>query len=179
MPGFAVGVVEAGAAVAAAAEQEAGASAGGVERNNVPGVFGDDVGGEEVDFAGKVGDGASVDAAMGVDTVEAFEKLGGTLHLDAPEGRGEVGREGRDFEGLAAGEDVWIPSLHFFSSLSRPEKHQVPPLRRRLRSSSGPNDTKRWIRGVTVRPIASFSHDPTAHGASSREDEGGFRGRRR
>jgi hypothetical protein len=55
MPGFAVGVVEAGAAVAAAAEEEAGDSANSVEREDVPGVFGNDVGGEEVDFAGKVG----------------------------------------------------------------------------------------------------------------------------
>ncbi len=93
MPGFTVGVVEAGAAVAAAAEKKAGASAGGVKRDDVPSIFGDDVGREEVDFAGQVGDGASVDAAMGVDAVEAFEKLGGTFHLDAPEGRGGVGWE--------------------------------------------------------------------------------------
>jgi hypothetical protein len=97
VPGFAVGVVEAGAAVAAAAEQEAGDSEGGVQRNEVPGVFGDDVDGEEMDFAGKVGDGASVEAAMGVDAVEAVAELGGTFHLDAPEGRGEVGRKWRDF----------------------------------------------------------------------------------
>jgi len=73
VPGFAVGVVEAGAAVAVAAEEEAGDSAKGVEWEDVPGVFGDDVGGEEVDFAGKVGDGASVAAAVGVDAVEAVE----------------------------------------------------------------------------------------------------------
>ena len=87
VPGFAVGVVEAGAAVAAAAEQEAGDSASGVQRNDVPSVFGDDVDGEEVDFAGEVRDGASASAAVGVDAVEAFEELGGTLYLDAPEGR--------------------------------------------------------------------------------------------
>jgi hypothetical protein len=44
-----------------------------VERDDVPGVFGDDVGGDEVDFTGEVGDGASVHAAMGVDAVETFE----------------------------------------------------------------------------------------------------------
>lgn len=82
------------AAVAAAAEEEAGASAGGVERNDVPGVLGDDVGGDEMDFAGEVGDGASVDAAMGVDAVETFEELRRTLHLDAPERRGDIGWEG-------------------------------------------------------------------------------------
>ena len=86
MPGFAVGVVEAGAAVGAAAKQEAGDSASGVQRNDVPGVFGDDVDGEEVDFAGEIRDGASAGAAVGVDAVEAFEELGGTLYLDAPEG---------------------------------------------------------------------------------------------
>jgi hypothetical protein len=52
VPGFAVGVVEAGLGVAVAAEQEAGDTAGGSEGDEVPGVFGDDVGGEEVDFAG-------------------------------------------------------------------------------------------------------------------------------
>ncbi len=96
MPGFAVGVVEAGAAVAVAAEEEAGDSAKGVEWEDVPGVFGDDVGGEEVDFAGKVGDGASVAAAVGVDAVEAGGDLGGTFHLDAPERRGGVGWGGTD-----------------------------------------------------------------------------------
>ena len=83
MPGFAVGVVAARAAVAAAAEQEAGGSAKGVEREDVPGVFGNDIRGEEVDFAGKVGDGASAGAAMGVDAVEAVQELGGAFHLHA------------------------------------------------------------------------------------------------
>jgi hypothetical protein len=87
VPGFAVGVVEAGAAITVAAEQEAGDSASGVQRDDVPGIFGDDVDGEEVDFAREIRDGASAGAAMGVDAVEAFEELGGTLYLDAPEGR--------------------------------------------------------------------------------------------
>ena len=102
MPGFAVGVVEARTAVGAAAEEEAGDSEGGVQRDDVPGVLGDDVDGEEMDFAGKVGDGASIEAAMGVDAVKTLEELGGTLHLDAPQGRGGVGREGRDFGELPA-----------------------------------------------------------------------------
>ena len=42
VPCFAVGVVEAGLAVGAAAEEEAGGSEEGLERNDVPGVFGDD-----------------------------------------------------------------------------------------------------------------------------------------
>ncbi len=94
-PGFAVGVVEAGSGVGAAAEQEAGASEGGAERDDVPGGFGDDVDGEEMDFAGEVREGASLGAAVGVDAVEAFAELGGTLDLDAPEGRRRVGRERR------------------------------------------------------------------------------------
>ena len=61
-PGFAVGVVEAGAGVGAAAEQEAGASEGGAERDDVPGGFGDNVDGEEMDFAGEVREGASLGA---------------------------------------------------------------------------------------------------------------------
>jgi hypothetical protein len=76
VPGFAVGVVEAGAAIPAAAEQEAGDSASGVQRNDVPGIFGDDVNGEEMDFAGEIRDGATAGAAMGVDAVEAFERVG-------------------------------------------------------------------------------------------------------
>src|ERR1700686_5174741 len=87
VPGFAVGVVEAGAAITVAAEQEAGDSASGVQRNDVPGVSGNDVDGEEVDFSGEIRDGASAGAAVGVDAVEAFEELGGALYLDAPEGR--------------------------------------------------------------------------------------------
>jgi len=87
VPGFAVGVVEAGLAVGSAAEQEAGGSEEGLERNEVPGVFGDDVSGEEVDFAGEIGDGAASGAAVGVEVVHAVFDLGGALHLDAPERR--------------------------------------------------------------------------------------------
>jgi hypothetical protein len=87
VPGFAVGVVAAGLGVAFAAEEEGGAAAGGGDWDDVPGVLGDDVGGEEIDFGGEIGDGASVDAAVGVDALEAFEQLGGTFHLDAPEER--------------------------------------------------------------------------------------------
>jgi hypothetical protein len=104
-PGFAVGVVEAGAAVAAATEQEAGDSASGVERDDVPGVFGDDVGGEEVDFAGKVRDGASVGTAVGVDAIESVAELGGTFDLDAPEWRGRIGRARIGLPAKVAGVD--------------------------------------------------------------------------
>jgi hypothetical protein len=43
------------------------------EGEDEPGVFGDDVGGDEIDFGEFVGDGASVDAAVGVDAVEAVD----------------------------------------------------------------------------------------------------------
>lgn len=49
VPGFAVLVVEAGAAIFFAAEEEAG-GADGVDGDYVPGVLGDDVGDEKVDF---------------------------------------------------------------------------------------------------------------------------------
>jgi len=74
------------------AEQEAGA-ADGVERDDVPGIFGDDVGGDEVDFAGEVGNGAASAAVVGVDAVEAVEELGGTFDLDAIERRWTLGGE--------------------------------------------------------------------------------------
>ena len=112
VPGFAVGVVEAGLGVAAAAEQEAGDSAGGAERDDVPGVFGDDVGGEEVDFAGQVGDGASVGAAVGVDAVESGGELGGAFDLDAPERWRRVRRVGGDG-------DIWLRGPGFASFFAR------------------------------------------------------------
>ena len=55
------------------------------ERDYEPGVFGDDVGDEEVDFGELVGDGASVEAAVEVDAVEAVDELGGAFDLDALE----------------------------------------------------------------------------------------------
>jgi hypothetical protein len=81
-------VVEAGAAVVFAAEQEAG-TADGVHGDEVPGIFGDDVGGDEVDFTGAVRDGAAGSAAVSVDPIESKEKLGGSFDLDAPEQRCE------------------------------------------------------------------------------------------
>ena len=75
-PGFAVGVVEAGFAVFFAAEEDAGASGYEVDGEDVPGVFGNDVGGEEIDFGGGVGDGVAIDAAAGIHVVEAVGELG-------------------------------------------------------------------------------------------------------
>jgi hypothetical protein len=59
-PGFAVGVVEAGEAGFFGAEQEAGLAEDVGEREDEPGVFGDDVGGEEIDFGEGVGDDAGL-----------------------------------------------------------------------------------------------------------------------
>ena len=58
-----------------------------------PGVFGDDVGDDEVDFGEFVGDGASVDAAVGIDAVDAGLHLGGGFDLDADQARAEAGVE--------------------------------------------------------------------------------------
>ena len=96
MPGFAVGVVFVAFAASFRVEGERGQAEDVREREDVPGIFGNDVGDEEIDFGECVGDGASVDAAVGVDAVEAVEQLGGTFHLDAPEGgRGGVERTPR------------------------------------------------------------------------------------
>jgi hypothetical protein len=69
------------------------------EGKDEPGIFGDHVGGYEVDFREFVGDGASVDAAVGVDAVEAVEELACGFDLDADQARAgsvvEVGGVGR------------------------------------------------------------------------------------
>jgi len=48
-----------------------------------PGVFGDNVGGYEIDFGEFVGDGASVDFALDGDVVLAEEEMRGRFDLDA------------------------------------------------------------------------------------------------
>ena len=100
-PGFAVGVIEAGAAIAFAAEEEAGTVEDVREREDEPGVLGEDVGGDEIDFGELVGDGASVDAPVGVDAVQAIEELGGAFDLDAGEFGHGVGLMGVDDEIVA------------------------------------------------------------------------------
>ncbi len=75
------------------AEEEAGEAENVREGEDEPGVFGDDVGGDEIDFGEFVGDGASVDAALGVEVVEAVLHLGGGFDLDADEARAGLGVE--------------------------------------------------------------------------------------
>jgi len=87
VPGFAVGVVEAGEGAALGAEEEAHLAQDVGEREDEPGVFGDDVGGDEIDFGEFVGDGASVDAAVGVEVIEAVLQLGRGFYLHADEAR--------------------------------------------------------------------------------------------
>ncbi len=94
MPGFLVLVVHASFAVAAAAEQEAGGSQEGFEGEYVPGVLGDDVGGEEMDLPTLVGDGAASDAAVGIEATHSLRHLGSAFDLDAPERRIEIDRAG-------------------------------------------------------------------------------------
>jgi hypothetical protein len=93
VPGFAVGIVEAGAAAAFGAEEEAGEAEDVGEGEDEPGVFGNDVGGEEIDFGEFVGDGASVDAAVGVEVVEAVLHLRRGFDLDADEAWADIRRE--------------------------------------------------------------------------------------
>jgi hypothetical protein len=86
VPGFAVGAEEAvSAGVAFGIEEKAGAVSDDGDGENEPGVLGNDVGDEEVDFGGAVGDGASAGAAMTVDVIEAVEKSSGRFDLDAEE----------------------------------------------------------------------------------------------
>ncbi len=94
MPRFPVLVVHAWFAVVAFAEQEAGGSQEGFEGEYVPGVFGDDVGGEEMDLSKLVGDVAASDAAVGVEAIHSLRDLGSALDLDAPEGRIGIGWAG-------------------------------------------------------------------------------------
>lgn len=92
MPGFAVLVIESGLGIVAAAEEEAGGSEEGFQRNDVPGVLGDDVGGEEVDFSWEIRDGTASGAAMGVEVVKTVGELGRALDLNAPKKRSWMGR---------------------------------------------------------------------------------------
>jgi hypothetical protein len=83
VPGFAVGAVEAGLGMGAGIEQEADASVEVGDGDDVPGVFGDDVDSEDVDFTGIVGDHASGGAASGVDVIEAVDDGAGGFDLHA------------------------------------------------------------------------------------------------
>ena len=72
VPGFAIGAEETVSAdIAFGVEEKAGAVHDEGDGEDEPGVFGNDVGNEEVDFGGAVGDGASASAAMTVDVIEA------------------------------------------------------------------------------------------------------------
>jgi hypothetical protein len=59
-------------------------------RKDVPGVFGDDAGGEEVNFAGKVGNDTASGVTANVEMVEALDQVGGAFDLDAPERSSET-----------------------------------------------------------------------------------------
>src|ERR1022692_3013791 len=82
VPGFAVGFVDS-AGVALGAEGEAGGSFSNGE--DEPGVVGDDVGDDEIDFGGLIGDHASAGVPGRADVVEAVDQAGGGFDLDAPE----------------------------------------------------------------------------------------------
>ena len=61
---------------------DAFAASDGLDGNDVPDVLGDDVGDEEVDFGGGVGDAAG---SSGLDAVAMFRVTGSGLDLDAEE----------------------------------------------------------------------------------------------
>jgi hypothetical protein len=113
VPGFTVGVVFVGFPTSFGVEGERGQAEDVREREDIPGVFGDDVGGEEVDFGEFVGDGASVDAAVGVDAVEAALELGGGFDLDADQARAGGGGKQVPFGRLRAGPPLCSLSLRF------------------------------------------------------------------
>jgi hypothetical protein len=74
-------------------QEEAGDAEDMGERDQEPGVFGDDEGSEEVDFVQGVGDGFAVDATVRIEVVVAVEELGGAFDLDAVEAIAGVGDE--------------------------------------------------------------------------------------
>jgi len=79
VPGFAVLLVFGVGGVRG--EEDVGLAVGGADGEDVPGVGRDDVGGDEVDVAGGVGDSVGVEVAfVGVAAVEE-----GALNLDAGE----------------------------------------------------------------------------------------------
>ena len=86
VPGFVVLGVEAAVAAGGGIEGDGEASADFGNGDDVPGVFADDVEGEEVDFESGIGFAAGQGAA-GVDLVEAVASLfAAGFNLNAPEG---------------------------------------------------------------------------------------------
>jgi len=93
-------IVVVGFAALSGAEEQAGEAEDVGKREDEPRVFGDDVGGEEIDLGEGIGDGASVDAAVGVHTVEAVRHLCGGLDLDADEARAGLWVGGIEVRGV-------------------------------------------------------------------------------
>jgi len=86
MPGFAVGFPAGAFAGDVGIEAEAGALLDGCDGQDVMDIHGQDVGDEEVDVIGGVGDFAfAVDAVNGLDVVAAGAKDFGAFELDAPQ----------------------------------------------------------------------------------------------
>jgi len=144
VPGFAVGVVLVAFAAAFGVEGERGQAEDVREREDVPGVFGDDVGDEEIDFGEFVGDGASVDAAVGVDAVEAAQKLGGGFDLDADEARADRGRKQVPFGKLRAG------SHRAFGPVRNDRGEAFGTVRNDRGEAFGPVRNDRWEVGGVV-----------------------------
>ena len=67
------------------------------------GVVGNDVGDDEIDFSGLVGDHASAGVACGADVIEAVDQAGGAFDLHAPKffAFGPVAADQDEVEALA------------------------------------------------------------------------------
>ncbi len=86
VPGFAVGGEEVfPARVVFAGEEEAAAAGDYADGDDEPGVFGDDVGGDEVEVGGGVGDDAAVGDALDAELVAAVAHAGAGFYLDERE----------------------------------------------------------------------------------------------
>jgi len=91
VPGFAVGFVEAAAFAAVRIDAEGRGSERG-DGDNIPGIPGNHIGDEEVDFRGSV-DVARVAAGGGVDAISSAGAVSGGFYLDAAQPLARVGNE--------------------------------------------------------------------------------------
>src|SRR5450755_4316950 len=78
-------VGDAGTRPLSGGEQEAGAVEDVADGKDEPGILLENVGDEEIDLGGTVGEHASVDAAVRVDAIKAIEQSGGGFDLNAPQ----------------------------------------------------------------------------------------------
>jgi hypothetical protein len=85
IPGFPIPTIQSALRIIPETEEQASAGEDCLDRQDEPGVLGDDVGDEEIYFGRIVGDHIAVGAAVRVDVVATIKDRGGGFHLDAPE----------------------------------------------------------------------------------------------